>query len=334
MKYLKKVLGLLIILMIGINIISCDKIKKNKDFVEVVNGLTSYEANGIMESFYNEGRKQSNFTVLSKSDKLLKVVLNSVDSDDSQVILKNEDGVYILIPAINKNFKINSNWPDNASYPYLLKSLARDVVNDQSIKTSEDEISKVIETKTYLYKDSQSNNQKIIINKQSGLPKEVQIYDKQGNLYIRVVFNEIKINCDIDNKEFYVDETMTTMRLNNEITYDNREIKYPIYLPEGCTLKNESKVESEDMRDVTAIMTYDGDYAFTVILQYVNDKENTSIALETGDIIMVLGIPCILKEEAIQTVYEGIEYTIASDNLDVEQLVMIVSSYLKEEIEK
>ncbi len=333
---IRKIFGLLVIFVIGLFLVSCKEVKKNKEFVDVVNETTSYSLNGIMESFYLEGRKQSEFNVLYKSDNEIKVILKSVDSNDSQIILKNKEGVYVLIPAINKNFKIKSEWPINASYPYLLKSLSKDIVNEKNIITTENETTKTIETKTYLYKDAQANTQKITINKETGLPTEVQIYDKQGNLYVRVVFNEIKLNCEIDSKEFVVDETMTTMRsqFSERIVYENREIRYPIYFPEGCTLKNESKEENEDLTEVTAIMTYDGDYAFTVIQQFVNDKDTISFALETGEILTVLGVPCILKSNGIQTVYEGIEYTVASNNLDMEEIIKIVSSYLEEKLEK
>ena len=244
--------------------------------------------------------------------------------------------MYVLIPSINKNFKIKSEWPVNASYPYLLNSLSKDVVNEKNLITSEDETTKTLETKTYLYKDAVANTQKIIVNKATGLPSEVQILDKQGNLYIRVVFNEINLNCDIDSKEFVVDDTMTTMRseYSESVVYENREIEYPLYCPEGCSLKNESKAENEDLSEVTSIMTYDGDYSFTIIQQFINDNELTRFSHETGEIVMILNVPCILKTNGIHTVYQGVEYTVASDSLDVSEMIKIVSSYMEEHLEK
>lgn len=339
MKYLNKIsklLSLLFVFCLGFILIGCKEINKEKDFTEIVNETKSYKVSGIMESFYLEGRKQNEFNVLYKSDNEIKVVLKSVDSEDSQIILKNKNGVYVLIPTINKNFKIKSEWPVNASYPYLLQSLSKDILNDENKVVTENENFKTLETKTYLYKDAMANTQKIIIDKNTGLPSEVQVYDKQGNLYIRVVFKEIKLNCEIDSNEFVVDEAMTTIRkeYSESITFENREIKYPIYFPQGCTLKKESKVESEDLLDVTAIMTYDGEYSFTVIQQFVNDQENISVAIETGEVMMILGVPCILKSNGIQMVYNGIEYTVASNNLSIEEMIKIASSYMEEQLEK
>lgn len=87
---IRKIFGLLVIFVIGLFLVSCKEVKKNKEFVDVVNETTSYSLNGIMESFYLEGRKQSEFNVLYKSDNEIKVILKSVDSNDSQIILKNK----------------------------------------------------------------------------------------------------------------------------------------------------------------------------------------------------------------------------------------------------
>lgn len=333
---IKKLFGLLIMLVFGLFLFGCEETKKEKEFTDVVNEVQTYSLSGVMESFYLEGRKQSEFNVLYKSDDEIKVVLKSIDSDDSQIILKNKNGVYVLIPTINKNFKIKSDWPLNASYPYLLQSLSKDIVNEKNLITSENETTKTLQTKTYLYKDAAANTQKITVNKETGLPSEVQIFDKQGNLYVRVVFSEIKLNCEIDSKEFIVDDTMTTMRseYQESVVFEDREIKYPLYCPEGCTLKNESKIEDLETFEATAIMTYEGDYSFTIVQQFVNDKETISFAHETGEIIMVLGVPCILKSNGIQTVYQGVEYTVASSDLSVNEMIKIVSSYIEDQLEK
>ena len=91
MKYLNKIsklFSLLFVFCLGFILIGCKEINKEKDFTEIVNETKSYKASGIMESFYLEGRKQNEFNVLYKSDNEIKVVLKSVDSEDSQIILK------------------------------------------------------------------------------------------------------------------------------------------------------------------------------------------------------------------------------------------------------
>lgn len=317
-------------------LIGCKKEEETeKEFMDIMTESTSYYVEGVMESFYVDGRKQNEFKVYYKSPDKIKIVLNSIDSDESQIILRNTDGVYVLIPKINKNFKIQSEWPTNASYPYLLTSLTKDIANATNPIITEDEETKTFELDTHLYKDAVANKQKIILNKETNLPTEVLIYDSQGNLYIRVVFTKIDLETEIDDKEFVVNDTMTTLReMYTDVTYENRSIKYPLYCPTGCALKNENTIASIDGLDVISVMTFDGDYKFTIVQQYLNAQETLSYAQEAGEILCLLGVPVIVKENAVQTVYNGIEYIIASNELSRETMMEILASYMTIQEEK
>lgn len=308
----------------------CAKGEAEKEFMELVTQTTSYKIEGVMETNYLDDSKQSSFTCLYNSKDQIKIVLTPVNGKDSQIIIKNKDGVFVLVPAINKNFKIKSDWPENGSYPYLLQSLTKDIANTENPVITEDENTKTIETDTYLYKDAVANKQKIIIDKKTNLPKEVQILDKQGNIYIRVVFSNIEMDVKIDEKEFVINDSMTTMRskTQDKDIYEKREIKYPKYCPEGAKLEKEHTESSKDGLNVISIMTYTGTCDFTIIQEYINDKEAMSLSYETGYVIHVLGTPAILKENAVVTLYEGVEYTVASDTLPLEEKIKILASYM------
>ena len=155
-----KKMFILIVCIMTFFVISC-KEETEKEFMELMSEAGSYHVEGVMETHYLDTSKQSNFKVLYKSENQIKIVLKPVNSNDSQVILKNKDGVYVLVPTINKNFKIKSTWPDNGSYPYLLTSLTKDIANTSNPIITEDENTKTIETETKLYKDGESNKQKI-----------------------------------------------------------------------------------------------------------------------------------------------------------------------------
>src|SRR5690625_5969794 len=54
-----------------------------------------------------------------KKDLYRVALTNPEDEKGSQVILKNEDGVFVLTPALDKSFKFQTDWPENSSQPYL-----------------------------------------------------------------------------------------------------------------------------------------------------------------------------------------------------------------------
>ena len=130
----KKILKLTFFCLFMMCVFTVTSCNKNKDLVssfpETVNNLKSYKLTGTLESNFPSGTKISNVTVYYKNPDLYRVELVLPNSLEKQVILKNNNGVYVLIPSINKNFKVSSKWPLTSSYPYLLQSLSKDIIAD------------------------------------------------------------------------------------------------------------------------------------------------------------------------------------------------------------
>lgn len=304
-----------------------------KTFANDLTKAESYRVEGVMESYYDTGRKRNDFIVFYKKPEKIKVVIKPEGNNDKQIILKNQDGVYVLIPAVNKNFKIQSDWPNNASYPYLLQSIAKDIANDPQAIIKQDDTGVIIDTKTKMHADATPVRQKIIFNPDTNLPTEVLVYDENDNLYIRTVFSKIDLGFNIPDTEFNLDTSMTTVRaeLGDDFLYENREIAYPTYIPEGITLVSENTTRNLEGTEVLSVMKYGSGTGFTVIQEFVNDREARHYQEEKGDILMVLGNVAILKETSLLTVYQGIEYTVASTDISIEEMTKIVQSFLIDE---
>ena len=63
------------------------------------------------------GKKNGRGAYLKK-DKF-RVGLTNKTNNHEQIILKNDDGVYVITPSLNKSFKFQSDWPYNNSQIYL-----------------------------------------------------------------------------------------------------------------------------------------------------------------------------------------------------------------------
>lgn len=328
----KKILMVFVMLLTFTLLVSCGKRSDiEKAFADELTKATSYKVEGVMESFYDSGKKRNEFSVFYKHPDLIKVVIKSEDKSDKQIILKNTEGVYILIPAVNKNFKIQSTWPENASYPYLLQSLAKDIANDPELLRTEDERSVTIETETKMHADAVPVRQKIIFDKVTELPTEVLIYDENDNPYIRTVFTNIDLAYNISDDEFDLKESMSAVRVGytTPITYPDRGVAYPGYIPTGFTIASEKVTKNTDETQVLSIMKYAKDAnGFTIVQEYINDSQVVKYQEEKAEIVFVLGNVSILKKNSIQTIYEGVEYTVASTNLSINELLLITQSYM------
>jgi outer membrane lipoprotein-sorting protein len=306
--------------------VGCRKTESvEEEFMANLTESQSYKVEGMMETFYDNDRKQNDFVVFYKVPDLIKVTIKSVENEDQQIILKNKNGVYVLIPSVNKNFKIQSTWPTNASYPYLLQSLAKDIANDKNLVRVEGDATVEVETDTFMHTDANVVKQKIIFDKSTALPTEVKVYDTEGDLYIRCVFKNIELDYNVNDTEFNVNETVTSARLTygeEGLVFTDRVLSVPPYFPVGSSLN--SKVVSDER----AIMKFTGNYGFTIIQQFINDSNRLSSEEEDGVVVMVLGNVGILTDKYLKFIYEGVVYTFASENIKLEELMKMASSYM------
>ena len=149
------------------------------------------------------------------------------------------------------------------------------------------------------------------------------------------LFNKVfkkydNLNNSIEENEFSVEKSMETSRLEykeEKVVYD-RDISYPVIYPEGASLIGEDTVTSDNGEEVRTIMKYTGDVGFTIIQEYINEKEITVFQQEVGEITTVLGNVAIIKENGVQMFYQGVEYTVGSNDLAVMQMLEILAGYM------
>ena len=328
---MKKIILLVLMFLVTISLAGCKGSKDTKEsFLEKLSNSQGYKVDGVLETFFENGRKQSDFNVYYKQPDNLKVVLQSVENNDKQIILKNTEGVYVLVPSVNKNFKIKSTWPTNASYPYLLQSLAKDIANDEEAIVTETETTYTIQTKTKMHTEADAISQKIMFNKETNLPTEVLVYENDGDLFMRCVFKNIDLEYNVSDEEFDVEKSMTSAYLTfgeNGLVFNDRSFSLPTYCPEGLTLKSNQNVkEGEDAR---AVMLFTGESNLTIIQELINYDEEMVIASENGEVVMVMGNVGIISDNYIKFVFEGIEYTVASNTLSMNELINVSSSYMQ-----
>lgn len=193
-----------------------------KEFGDKVNNADSYYLSGNMELVNNEDVYSYNIAVSYEKEDHYKIELTNVINDHKQVILRNEEGVYVVTPSLNKSFKFQSDWPYNNSQVYLLSSLLDDISNDESRlfeKTDEG----YIFTSTVNY----PNNEKLINQKvyfgDDYLPTKVMVMDKDGNVQIKMSFDKIDLKTQFNDTYFNLDSVLDTK--NAEVRDNNSNVE-------------------------------------------------------------------------------------------------------------
>ena len=79
-----------------------------KNFSDDVNNADSYELVGKMSIVGDEEEFNYSINVKYLKDNNYKVELLNVDNNHKQIILKNEEGVYVITPELNRSYKFES----------------------------------------------------------------------------------------------------------------------------------------------------------------------------------------------------------------------------------
>ena len=93
-----------------------------------------------------------------------KVDMVNKANEHKQIILRNNDGLYVITPSLNKSFKFESTWPDNSSQSYILSSLIKDIKNDNNKEISKNEDGYIIKTTVNYPNNEELKYQKIYLS--------------------------------------------------------------------------------------------------------------------------------------------------------------------------
>lgn len=188
-----------------------------KEFQSKVTSADSYFLTGKMELINNEDVFNYNISVSYKKEDYYKIELVNAVNDHKQIILRNDEGVYIVTPSLNKSFKFQSDWPYNNSQVYLLSSLLDDVNNDENRTFSKEGDNYVFTSSVNYPNNEKLVNQKIYFGKDY-LPVKVEVMDADGNKQISMVFDKIDLKTEFNDTYF---DLNSILDINNINTNDN-----------------------------------------------------------------------------------------------------------------
>ena len=328
---------LALVLLCSVFLVGCGKTTESdvvKDISKNVNKSNGYYLEGEMQIINNEDTYTYDVEVSYQKDDKYRVSLTNTSNNHEQIILKNSEGTYVLTPALNKSFKFQSDWPYNNSQVYLLQSLINDLDIDKDKTFEEKDGMYLLKTKVNYPNNSNLVNQIIYIDKGMNF-KEVHVIDESGIPQIKMKFNKIDMKATFDKNHFALNENLKSSKTEEETFKPVSKIEdtiYPMYMPNDTHLVSEDVVNKDEGERL--ILTFEGENPFMLV-------EETASVAEESEIIPVVGEPLILTDTvaavtdtSISWVSNGIEYYIASDVIEQDELVNIARSLSVSALEK
>ncbi|WP_078551275.1 LolA family protein [Bacillus alkalicellulosilyticus] len=310
--------------------------KTQEDIIEDLEGklseMTGYKANATMTLQTGKEPQQYEVEIWHNAENFYRVALHNESKDQHQIILRNDDGVFVLTPALNKSFRFQSDWPKNNSQVYLYESLVSDILMDPDRTFSASEDHYVFQTKTN-YQNKNLNSQEITLHKKDLSPASIKIMNADFEVLVEVMFTSFEMNASFGEGDFDMDRNMTAADLaeipvlaeGEEVIAQPMTVLYPMYTPQGSDLAGSQTVNTDEGEKV--VLSYTGDQNFTIIQQQSRVvPASTPMNISNGEPVDLGFTVGVMTDESIMWSYEGVDFILASQDLNSEEMMAIARS--------
>lgn len=319
----------ILVMLFGLIVLTgCSKYNQKgivKDFTKKINNINGYKLSGDLSIKNNDDVYNYDIEVCYKKDDNYKVTLTNKANMHTQIILKNNEGVYVLTPSLNKSFKFQSDWPYNNSQSYLIESIIDDINNDKEKSIVKDDNSIMITSSVNYPNNNKLTKQVVTFDKDYNL-RNVSVVDENDIKQMTMTFKTIDLKPTGINKD--------TFDLNNIIDINETkeekptstldDIIYPLYIPTGTVLTNSEKVNKSDGERV--IMTFEGEKPFLLVEETSSIEQEFSIIPTYGEPYLLIDTVGALTDNSITWSSEGIDYYLVSDVMSQNELLDIARS--------
>jgi len=319
---------IILLLLCAFLLVGCGKVTEKDvlgEFSKKIEKTKGYIINGKMDIINNEDTYEYDVVVSYKTGDFFKVYLKNLSNNHEQIILKNNDGVYVVTPSLNKSFKFQSEWPYNNSQVYLLQSILDDIEDDDK-RSFEEKDNMYIFTSLVNYPNNRKLSKQVVYIDKKYNVKEVNVLDDEGNLQIKMVFDSIDMNATFNNDYFELSKNIETTSEDTKVedVAKIEDIIYPMYLPVNTYLANKDTVDME--KGERLILTFDGDNPFVLIEETVTYSDEHVIVPTFGEPELLIDTVASISDNSISWISNGIEYHVISDITDTQVLLEVARS--------
>lgn len=318
---------LLLVLMISILFIGCSKGSNDivKKLDKKLSDLSKYTIQGVLSISNNEDTYNYDVNVSYKEKDNYRVSIINKSNGHEQIILKSNDEVYVITPALNKSFKFQSNWPLNNSQIYIFSSILNDINNDTEKEVIENDNKYIITTKVNYPNNIDLVKQKIYVDKDANIEK-IEVLNDKDVIEMKMTFDKIDDNPKFDDDFFDLDSIVSDIETpeQDEKTASIDNIIYPLYVPNGTVLTHEEKVVKDNGERI--ILTFDGEKPFLLVEETANIDKDFSIIPIFGEPYFLNDTVGAITDNSLNWTSGGIEYYLVSDVMNKTELLEIANS--------
>lgn len=325
-----------LVVFLATSIVGCgarDQTSIVKDLSERSSEMASYSSHGKLTIKSDHGSQQYDVEVWYKKPDFYRVRLKNKNRGLTQILLRNEQGVFVLTPHLKRSFRFQSNWPTKNSQIYLYQTVLSSILGDQKRKFTAGKKEYQFEVAAKYSFNPTLKTQQIMLDTKLN-PKKIAVLNDKKEAIIKMEFDRFEENASFDKDSFELQYNMDSLKaqetfstLTNESRGNAKEVLAvtPGFIPAGCTLTDENEIKS--VNGTSIIMRFLGKRSFT-LTQRLEETLETTLAVkgepvDLGETLAVFADQGKMKRLA--WIQNGREFEILG-NLSKQELINIATS--------
>lgn len=296
------------------------------DLSHKMDEMQGYKTDATMTFMHGQKKQTYSAQIWYKEPSYYKVVLSDASKKNVQVILRNQSGVYVMTPALNKSYRFQSDWPNNRSQYYLFQSLVKDIQKDQKSTMEKQNDAYVFKTKTQ-YPTKQLSYQTITVDKSSLKLKNVQVMDDNKNVVVDIKFNSFAWDPSFNKSDFDEKQAMTMAKAETP-AMAKAATDFKVYYPTADLPKTVLSVMKPEKTSAgkTFVLKYDGAKPFTLIESQSTPQASTEPVAATGEPLNLGFTLAASTDNSLKWSQNGMDFFLVSNDLTTSEMQSIAES--------
>lgn len=295
----------------------------SKECEKTMSNLTSYTMQGEMELNKGEDVKSYLLEVNYKkgeADDYYKVSLFDKNLNQEQVLLRNNEGVFVVTPSLNQIFKFEGEWPLNSPKPYLVQTMYDVMKNEEAEISESKEGANVISPVTY--PNNKNYKRQEMSFDADAKPQLIEIFDEDNTVQLRLIFDKVEYNNTLSDDVFKtpgnLESSVAAMPINNE--------DLPLYPVSVFDSKLVSKNVMEVNGEERHILEFVGDKNFTIVETIKSASNETQTVFMPQEMIDAIDVIGFYDGASMSSYHQNVELTVFSQDLSPEEMISVISS--------
>ncbi|BAK14839.1 outer membrane lipoprotein-sorting protein [Solibacillus silvestris StLB046] len=289
------------------------------------NDAKGYELSASMEVRTGAEPRIYDVKVWHTKPDFYRVAVNPKGESEQQLIVRNEEGVFVVTPSLRKTHKFQSEWPKQNSQAYIIGALADDLVSDSKAVMTEDDASYTFEVATRNVDQTALPVQQIVIDKKTMLPTKVSVMDESLQEQVVITFADIKLGVKHTAEEYAV-EKFSEKEEKKAASAEVVDTEFSVYYPtiDWAHTKLTDEFEVQEDGNTRVILTFEGEKPFTLMQQPIqSDDTILPVSGDPADLGYTIGA---ITDNSIQWDKDGMTFFIASTKLTKDELLEVAAS--------